>query len=44
MALYELIIVVIGFVVICAYNLRKEELKERKKWERRYSMRKGIGK
>lgn len=44
MALYELIIVIIGFVAVCGYNLRKEELKERKKWERRYSLRRGIEK
>lgn len=44
MALYELVIVIIGFVAVCAYNLREEELKERKRWARRYSMRKGIKK
>lgn len=41
MAFYELVIMIIGFLLICGYHLRKMELKERRRWARRYSMRRG---
>ena len=41
MAPYELAIMIIGFLLICGYHLRKMELKERRRWARRYGMRKG---
>lgn len=41
MAPYELAIMIIGFLLICGYHLRKMELKERRRWARRYEMRKG---